>query len=366
MSADVGGPQAVPGQAEAPRPASQRLAEALSRFCEADGNDWGVPLRAELRREAQRPFSWLHWYRVDAPGVSSAIVVKAARGASASARETASAEASAAQRLAAVFAGIPDLGVVAPLRTYPDLLTVITPAIEAPNLGALIEARARWWPSAEARRELERGCSLAGRWLAHLHRTCPAPPSWTLDTLRDDLALRVRLLQEFPRTYGMSAGLARRIEHWIDARLAGGSPTDLACSETHRDYSPGNMLYDGQSLRVLDFGTLRPAPRLLDVTRFLHQVQLLGVKPRYRPATRRALQDAFASGYGDAALLASPLVPVFMLRHDLSHWLGAARRVKRRGSVTSAVLCRFHACTIGRRLSRAAHNLPSREAPPGT
>jgi hypothetical protein len=120
------------------------------------------------------------------------------------------------------------------------------------------------------------------------------------------------------------------------------------------------MLYDGQRLRVLDFGTLREAPRLLDATRFLHQVHMLSAKPQYRPGTRQALQDAFAAGYDDAALLASPLVPVFMARHELSHWLGAARRVKRgRRSSTSILVCLMHARTL-RRMTSSGKTPPPR------
>ncbi len=341
----------VTPQKDAPPPAAQRLAEALARFCRAEGNDWGVTLHAEPVRQVQRPFSLVHWYRVAGAGVRAEVVVKAARGASGAARETADAEARAAQRLEAVFAGIPELGVVVPLRTYVDLLAVVTPAIAAPSLGSTIEARGGWWPGAETLRDLVRGCEMAGRWLGHLHDACPAPEPWTLETMREDVMLRVRLLREFPAHYGMPDFLAGRVERWLDAELGRASAADLVCSETHRDFSPSNMLYDGQQLRVLDLGTLRQAPRLLDVTRFLHQIALLRMKPRYRPSTRRALDRAFTSGYNNDALLASTLVTVFMARHELSHWLGAARRGKRRSSAASAILCQVHARTTRRLVS---------------
>ena len=333
-------------------PVAGRVAEAVARFCRPDGNDWGVALCAETLREVQRPFSRLQWCKVTGDGVAADVVVKGMRGSSRAAHGAALAEASAARRLDAVFANQPTLGVIAPLRTYPDLSVVITPAVAASSLAALIEERAAWWPSAETRHFLEHGCTLAGAWLRQLHLAAPASASWTLDTLREDLGLRVRLLQEFPGSYGLSASLAGRIERWLDAQLSDAPVADLICSETHRDYSPSNMLYDGEVLRVLDFGTLREAPRLLDTTRFLHQVQMLALKPRYRKATRRALQHAFAVGYDDAALLASPLVPVFTVRHELSHWLGAARRIRRSGrATTSFLVCLTHARTLRRLVS---------------
>ncbi|HTU99448.1 MAG TPA: aminoglycoside phosphotransferase family protein [Luteitalea sp.] len=346
----MNGGEPAPASAPAARPPvspAERAALALARFAAPDGNAWGLSLTASPIRRVERPFSHLTWYRLDAAGVAADIVLKVARTRTGG-RGTVS-EADAASDLAKVFAGDPSLGVIAPLQTYPDLGAIITPAIDAPSLGAQIEERARWWPRPETQAILTHGCQLAGQWLRRLHVARPVAVPWSTMQLGEDLRLRMRLLADFPSAYGMPRALAVRLERWLDAHLRVASPTALSVSLTHRDYSPSNMLYDGRVLRVLDLATVGDAPRLLDVTRFLHQIDMLALKPRYRPHMRHRLQDAFRTGYGDDALIETSLVHVFMARHSLSHWLGAARRVRRdRAAVTAWLLCRRHRHALAR------------------
>ena len=331
----------------APLTATDRAHTALSHFCAPDGNPWQVALQPTAQQRVERPFSVLSWHRVVGPDVDARIVVKAGKTNRRPREDDEMHEARAARALAAVFAGYPGLGVIEPLRTYPELGVVITEAVQARSLGVLIEAEAGYWPSQRTRAFLERGCTLAGQWLRRLHTARPAATPWTIAELREDLMLRVRLLQAFPRLYGMPPQLASDIERWLDRCLAAATAADLGCSLTHRDYSPSNMLYDGRALWVLDFTTVREAPRLLDVTRFLHQIDLLAVKPRYRAATRQRLQTAFLTGYADPGLTTSPMVPVFMARHALAHWLGTARRLRKRRALASGLLTvRLHRNTL--------------------
>lgn len=302
----------------------------MSRFCAANGNPWGTLLRATRVRVQRRPFSDVAWYRLAGDDVSHDVVVKTARrrlGRHASSAEVRDVQ--GATRLEGIFGHDGTLGIVRPIGHYPDLGVVITRAVAAPNLGDAVEQRGAWWPSAHARADLARGCSLAGQWLERLHEARPALVHWTPGQLHDDVTLRIRLLRGFPGTYGLTARLEGQLRPWLEMRMADARPEDLVCSVTHGDYSPSNMLYDGRRLSVLDFTMVREAPRLLDMTRFAHQIGMLALKPHYRRSTLRALTSAFLDGYADPTLAASPLVVVFLLRHSLAHWLGTARRLKR-------------------------------------
>ena len=299
---------------------------ALERYLKERAPAGGSGPSAVLRREEARPFSLLAWYDVEAHDPSS-IVVKVTRRAKAAGPRRRPRESMQAERVRALLPPHTH-GVVVPLRDYEDLDVTITGAVAGVQLAALIDECGRWWPGVRTLATLSDACARAGTWLRQLHDSQPAHPTWSKDELREDLDNRMRRLVDRSREVHMPAPLRERALAWVDRRLADTSDHDIAGGLTHGDFSPSNMLVTARDIHVLDFTMVREAPYLLDVSRFCHQLDMMGLKPAFRPATRATLQQAFLRGYGREELVRSPVVQVFLLRHALTHWLSRAQRVQ--------------------------------------
>lgn len=298
----------------------------------------------KITAEQHRPFSMLSWFETDD---GRRFVVKVTRGDPTHARD--GHEVSTARSMAPLFAESPNLQVLSPLAHYEKLGAIVTAAVDASSLGAQMERRLRGWPRTATIADLATGCALAGEWLARLHEGRPAALPWSVSDLHEDIERRLNLLRDQSEMCRMDGPMRKAVGGWLSERLCDFPADTLPCSFTHGDYSPSNMLFNGSTLTVLDFTMARDAPRLLDATRFIHQLHLLTVKPWYRPAVIAPLERAFVEGYGDNAPGPASLLPVFDLRHTLAHWLGSAKRASRLNGprrVFALWLCRYHRTSV--------------------
>ena len=99
--------------------------------------------------------------------------------------------------------------------------------------------------------------------------------------------------------------------------LIGSSDRQLVLA--HCDYSPCNILTDGNGVTPIDFQMVTLGYSLLDVTYFLHRLEMSTV---YRPWMARpwsSWRRAFTRGYGrtdlqDSALFKSLMIRQYVLR----------------------------------------------------
>ena len=157
----------------------------------------------------------------------------------------------------------------------------------------------------------------------------------------------------------------REARGWPDARIRDGllagirklvsaaSEEDRRLVWSHGDYAPGNLIWDGRMLTVIDFATARSMFPLLDVTHFVHRLEMLRV---YRPweawPPLAVWRRAFLRGYGRPDAEASPMWQALMIRHLLCRLTTYALRPPR--DAKQALHDRYVRWWLRRRLCRAA------------
>lgn len=140
---------------------------------------------------------------------------------------------------------------------------------------------------------------LAGRWLARLHDTVPVA-GLRERSLGNELqkieenseVLQLHVPQSVRKQVGETASLLRElVENWTQSRLA----------MTHRDFYPGNVLWDGARIRVIDFDWLSMGDPVLDVGCFLAQLEKLSQRATGRWDAYATCAEAFRCGYLEAS-----------------------------------------------------------------
>lgn len=112
----------------------------------------------------------------------------------------------------------------------------------------------------------------------------------------------------------------------------------------HCDYGPFNVLWDGRVLTAIDFAMCKPGYSLLDVTHFVHHLEMLPLQFPWRTWPVRTWKRAFLRGYGRSGVEAAPMYRALMLRHTLCRLQSLLRRPG------DGRLQRLHSAWLRRRL----------------
>ena len=162
---------------------------------------------------------------------------------------------------------------------------------------------------------------LAGYWLHRFQELAIArhegqPIVSTLDPESLDAYCRIRLhsLRDYGYRWPNATEFTRIIERVAqleDAAL----PRDRHRVWAHADFAPGNIIWNGTKLTVIDLAMAHADRPLLDVTYFIHRLEMLRV---YRPWKRWPIEfwkRAFLRGYGRPDAESSPMYRALMIRH---------------------------------------------------
>lgn len=195
--------------------------------------------------------------------------------------------------------------VPAPLAFFPDLAL----ALQSHAAGGLLSLVKR--PFLD-----DRPFAHAGRWLAAFHDARPVrglrskPLNGELDKIEQCFQiLDAHLPPQDRRRVHTATGTLREL-----CRQRANCSTAM----THRDFYPGNVLWDGQKITVIDFDWLAIGDPAVDVGGFLAQVEKLSHRETGRwdgyAASSRAFYDAYAetSGHGIDTGLPYALGAAFM------------------------------------------------------
>lgn len=176
-------------------------------------------------------------------------------------------------------------------------------------------------------------CRQAGEWLSLFHRLPspyePADLRSLLDTYYDDRLVTLAQLPHSGVSQTLAATLKSSLMTLVDSALAR-TPVVLC----HNDYSPHNMLVDGNRLCVLDYSFAGPGLPVFDVACFWHK--LADLKDSALLSNRRVarLQQAFLDGSGAGFDPSTPAVRLGLARLVLSKMITVlkdpAQRVDRR------------------------------------
>jgi len=163
------------------------------------------------------------------------------------------------------------------------------------------------WLIGDYRRVVGRGCLralyLAGRWLRQFQSLdttdldfAPVSALEPYD-LREYCRVRLQAIADLGYT-GCDAPFDSNLDRALTRLLWEAGPGDQVAVLGHGDFHAGNMLWDGESLTVIDFGMASLKPKLADVATFLHRLDLLRVYFPWKRWPLAAWRRAFLRGYG--------------------------------------------------------------------
>jgi hypothetical protein len=218
-----------------------------------------------------------------------------------------------------------------PIAFFPDLVTVVTDAIDGENLHHLITRQAPLWRSGRAVEALREHCRATGHWLRRFQEVtatgerAPLAVPFILEHVRGNLGRCVGL--------GLPAGLAERALVLVERHLERNAARTHEVVGQHPDFQPDNVLVAPGRVTGLDFTSFQHGSPFSDLARFAMSVEFFGKSPLYRPARLRHLVEAFMTGYGwrrgdgDAELLPYAVLHMVRTARLACAWPGPLQRV---------------------------------------
>jgi hypothetical protein len=221
------------------------------------------------------------------------------------------------EELALRFAPHPGMGVIQPVRAWPEHASMLTEEFSGVTLERFL-ARARRVPLPRATERAAALCRSVGSWLA-LFQGFTKPPESTLFDPQD-------LVRYCERRLGILADAAAREPAFRTPADLGPRVRSLAatvelseCLQVGRqnDFRPDNILTDGERVAVLDFTGFTYGPPLYDFMKFHMKLEDLAHGLMLRPAAVAGWMQAFRDGYGAPVDLRSPLARLLRVANTL-------------------------------------------------
>jgi Phosphotransferase enzyme family len=287
------------------------------------------PCSAELRMVDERSHSFVGTIELRGPGGDRRFYLKTLRTHPARLgvkRTELEQEYALLEELELRFAPYPDLGVVKPVRCWPESYSMLTEEFAGETVERLL-VRARGVPSPRAVAQGSAVCRRVGRWLALFQGFMKPASSDSFDPAEivAYCARRLRLLEE-ARKVGFAvtipAGLLGRVEQLAVGIGAG----DLVAVGRHNDFRPDNMVTDGNRVAVLDFTGFTFGPALYDFMKFHMKLEDFTRGVSLRPRAVAHWQTAFQEGYGSPVDLGSPLARLLRVANNLDKMSELAMR----------------------------------------
>lgn len=244
----------------------------------------------------------------------------------------------------------PDTGTIRPVVCYPDLCALVTEEVVGRTLLNRLESVAGWFPSRARIEALEAELTRTGLWLRRFQEYAPTQGSLDPSTVASYVDIR---LQRLVAHEIVTSGYRMRVLDHLAALAGDFEGTDRRDVAIHADFALGNVLLSHAGVVVLDFAMTSRGSWLHDITRLYLQLDMLRVKPRFRPSTIRRLQQALLNGLHPGLTPERPLFRSLMMLHRINN-LGtlALRREPLPGRLLSARAIRMHRLALDRELAR--------------
>jgi hypothetical protein len=222
------------------------------------------------------------------------------------------------------------------------MLAVVMKESQGRNLRDLIAKKARLYPSEATVNTLVEQSYRCGEWLRTFQRLTEESiqNKLSLPNLIEDIDRRLRKLEDGKR---ISSDWRSCILRYLEEQAGLVQESDLGLCGVHADFSPSNVLVNGNEVIVLDFTMYRIGSVYHDLTYFHRYFENFLHKPIFRSRTIAALQDSFLKGYGKMVNPASPIFRLFKMRHVICHFVGIAE------PAGSALHARWFARRVARR-----------------
>ena len=221
------------------------------------------------------------------------------------------------------------LGVPVVVEADGPTATIVMDAVAGQAVLQLLLEASRW----SGRRNVLQPLYQAGRWL-RVFQTLPLEPGDETaltsdpDSLDEYCLVRLEKIRDLGERW-LTEELCSRILIAVRTLVDSSPREDRTQVWSHADYDPGNLLWDGIRLTPIDFAMARLGPSLLDVTYFLHRLDVLAIQFPWRRWPWTSWKRAFLAGYGRADADRSPMYDALMLRH----WICRLQTLVRRKSI---------------------------------
>lgn len=215
--------------------------------------------------------------------------------------------------------------VVKPVLALPEHFITVTEETPGESLFVLLQKHARFFAAPVKRSALEKHLCNVGRWLKLKQDKMRVPGArYSIDEFMDYLSVRLDILTDDPRRR-FPAHYREQILNFIEDYRSGLTEEDFLITTNHSDFNPGNIIVEGESVTVLDFGRLVTGSYLLDLSKLHFQLHLFTFKPQYRHATITRLQQALLNGFGNPAIAENLMFQFLTVRHILTHLANVTR-----------------------------------------
>ncbi len=223
------------------------------------------------------------------------------------------------------FRDSPQFKVVKPVLALPEHFITVTEETPGESLFVLLQRQARIFAAPSKQSALEKHLFHVGGWLKHKQDIMWVPEArYSIDELLDYLTVRLDILTEDPRRR-FPSHYREQILNFIEDFRGRLTDEDFLVTTNHSDFNPGNIIVNGKTVTVLDFGRLVTGSYLLDLSKLHFQLHLFTFKPQYRHATIARLQQALANGFGRPAIAENLMFQFLMVRHILTHLANVTR-----------------------------------------
>jgi hypothetical protein len=223
--------------------------------------------------------------------------------------------------------GDDQLAAVQPIAVFPDEMAIVTRrAAGIPLSGALEQAS--WRPHTRSLDALLDALRTVGRWQSRFQKIGePIPERQDLGVTLDYIDVRLHKLMAAGSLTTSDRGRVRR---WLMGLWGDIPSASLGTVPIHADYCLGNVLVDGRRIVVLDFAMARQGAKYHDLAHMYMHLQLLRVKPWFRPAVVDALCAALLEGYAPGLRADDPLFRLLLAQHVINHLTKLTIRPPRR------------------------------------
>ena len=246
----------------------------------------------------------------------------------------------------------PRLATVHPVACYPELLAIVTEESPGQTVLEYLEGAMRWFPSRRARLDACEKMELVGRWIRAYQDADTGGDEFAAGEFEDYIDIRLRRLVTITHGTFSEADRQQILVH-LRALAAAAPPAHMRRVMAHSDLSLSNVLVSSRGISVLDFAMTRRDSIVCDLAKVSIQLELLTVKPGFRPATISELQAALRKGFDDRLTPDGPIFRLVTLQHRINHLASAyGARSSGLAAIHNRLVRRHHHRKLREELSR--------------
>jgi hypothetical protein len=205
------------------------------------------------------------------------------------------------------------------IACFPEYYTLVTEEALGSTLNSILIRYAKWYPSYDRLRYLEKICYNCGILLKDIHSISYEDRLFELTELVEYIDIRLKKLVVDTRTT-FDEELRQRILKYLNAQIPKVSQKDLKVAGAHGDFGPNNILVENDIVKIMDFADFKSGSIYQDITYFYQRLENYMHKPIFRPYVIHRLQAAFCKGYDEDIDITSPIFVMFRIRHVINNF----------------------------------------------